>query len=149
MFSDFQCSACAAVHPLLKEAIASFPQKVRFVIRDFPLESIHKDALAAARAAGAANAQGKFFQYIQILYKNQKAQDEASLRKYAADLGLNMSQFDLDFKSDKILGEIKKDIADGESFAITSTPTVFVNGRRVADLSVGGFKKAIEAALSK
>ena len=149
MFSDFQCSACSATHPLLKEAIAAYPGKVRLVVRDFPLESIHKDSLAAARAAAAANAQGKFFEYIEILYKNQAAQDEASLKKYASDLGLNASQFDIDFKSDKALAEIKKDIADGEAVGINGTPTIFVNGRRVGDLSVDAFKRAIDRALAK
>jgi hypothetical protein len=63
MFSDFQCSACAAVHPVLKRAMAEYKDKIRFVVRDFPLESIHENAFQAAQAANAANAQGKFFEY--------------------------------------------------------------------------------------
>ena len=149
MFSDFQCSACSALHPLLKEAMAAYPGKIRFVVRDFPLESIHDNSLLAARAAAAANVQGKFFDYIDILYKNQTALDAASLAKYAAGIGLNAAQFDIDFKSEKILAEIKNDIADGEAMNITSTPTIFVNGRRVDDLSVAGFKAAIDQALGK
>jgi protein-disulfide isomerase len=149
MFSDFQCSACAATHPVLKEAMAPYEGKIRFVVRDFPLESIHENAFAAARAAAAANAQGKFFEFIEILYKNQDAQDNESLKKYAAEIGLNAAQFDIDFNSPKVAGEIRKDMADGEALGITSTPTIFVNGRRVRHISPDGFRAAIERALAK
>ena len=149
MFSDFQCSACAATHPALKKVIEQFPGKVRFVVRDFPLESIHENAFAAARAASAANAQGKFFEYSEILYKNQGALDAASLKKYAAQIGLNVAQFDIDSNAEKTAAEIRKDIADGESYGINSTPTIFINGRRVRRLSVDGFVQAIQKALPK
>ena len=64
--------------------------------------------VAAALAAAAANAQGKFFEYIEILYTHQDALDDASLKKYAADLGLNVKQFELDFNSDKTAADCKK-----------------------------------------
>src|SRR4029079_17720373 len=64
MFSDFQCSACGATHPVLKKAMANYPGKIRFVVRSFPLEAVHANAWRAALAAAAANAQGKFFEYI-------------------------------------------------------------------------------------
>jgi|CXWL01.1.fsa_nt_gi protein-disulfide isomerase len=149
MFSDFQCSACAATHPMLKKVMEQFPGKVRFVVRDYPLESIHENAFIAAQAASAANAQGKFFEFTEILYKNQAALDPASLKKYAAQLGLNAAQFDIDFNSEKVAAEIRKDVADGESYGINSTPTIFVNGRRVRHFSINGFRTAIEKALPK
>ena len=149
MFSDFQCSACAATHPILKRAIEQFPGKVRFVVRDFPLESIHANAFLAARAAGAANAQGKFFEYAEILYKNQAALDRVSLKKYATQTGLNAAQFDIDFNSEKVAAEIRKDMGDGESYGINSTPTIFIGGRRVRRLSFDGFAAAIQKALAK
>ncbi len=149
MFSDFQCSACAATHPVLKKAIAEYPGKVRFVVRDFPLESIHENAFDAARAASAAHAQGKFFEYADILYEHQSALDAASLKKYAVDIGLNVKQFELDSKSEKTAAEIRKDIADGESYAITGTPTIFVNGVRVRHLSLAAFRSAIERAMAQ
>ena len=149
MFSDFQCSACAATHPILKEAMAAHPGKIRFVVRDFPLESIHANAFRAAQAASAANAQGKFFEYIDLLYKRQDALDAESLKKYAAELGLNVNQFELDFNSARTAAEIRKDVDDGESYAVNSTPTIFVNGVRVRNLSPGGFKAAIDRAMRK
>jgi protein-disulfide isomerase len=149
MFSDFQCSACSATHPILTNAMAAYPGSIRFVVRDFPLESIHENAWRAALAANAANIQGKFVEFIDILYKNQDALDTASLKKYAAELGLNVKQFELDFNSAKTAAEVRKDMADGESYKVSSTPTIFVNGVRVRNLSPGGFKAAIDRALSK
>jgi protein-disulfide isomerase len=149
MFSDFQCPACAATHTVLKKTIAEFPGKVRLVVRDYPLESIHANAFNAARAAAAAHAQGKFFEYAEMLYARQDALDDASLRKYAAELGLNARQFELDFNAEKTAAEIRKDQADGDSYIVNGTPTIFVNGVRVRDLSQESFKRAIDRALGK
>ncbi|MBX7054030.1 MAG: DsbA family protein [Pyrinomonadaceae bacterium] len=149
MFSDFQCPACSATHPILKRAIADFPGKVRFVVRDFPLTGIHENAFSAALAAGAAAAQGKFFEYIDLLYQRQDALDAASLKRYAAKLGLNVKQFEIDFSSEKTAAEVMKDKAEGEKYGIGSTPTIFVNGVRVRRLSPSGFRNAINNALGK
>ena len=80
MFSDFQCPACARTHPEIKRVISEYGDKVRLVIRDFPLENAHENALAAARAANAAELQGKYWQYIELLYRNQGSLDAASLK---------------------------------------------------------------------
>jgi protein-disulfide isomerase len=149
MFSDFQCSACSATHPILQKAMEPYADKIRFVVRDYPLEMLHPNSFHAALAANAARAQGKFFEYVEILYKNQKAQDDASLKKYAADLGLNAAQFALDFNSEKTAAEVRKDMADGKSYGITGTPSIFINGRYVRNISPEGFREAIEAALHK
>jgi protein-disulfide isomerase len=147
MFSDFQCSACSKTHPVLKEAMVPFADKIRFVVRDYPLETLHENAFRAALAANAANNQGKFFEYTEILYKNQDALDDASLKKYAADLGLNAAQFALDLNSEKTAAEVRKDMAEGKTYGINGTPAIFVNGRFVRRLSPAGFKNAIENAL--
>ncbi|MBK6749045.1 MAG: thioredoxin domain-containing protein [Pyrinomonadaceae bacterium] len=149
MFSDFQCSACAATHPLLKKAMLAFPGKIRFVVRDYPLESIHENGFRAALAANAANSQGKFAEYTEMLYANQDKLDDASLKKYAAGLGLNVSQFELDFNSEKTAAEVRKDMADGNAYGINSTPTIYINGVKARDLTVEGFKAAIERVLKK
>ena len=149
MFSDFQCSACSAAHPILKKAMAEFPGKIHFVVRDFPLETIHEHAFRSALAAGAANAQGKFFEYTEILYTHQNALDDESLKKYAADLSLNVKQFEIDLNSEKIAAEVRKDMADGMSYGINSTPTIFVNGVMVRNISATGFRTAIERSMRK
>ncbi len=147
MFSDFQCPACAATHPELKKVMAQYGNKIRFVVRDFPLTQIHKNAFKAAEAANAAHAQGKFFEYIELLYNNQDSLDPASLRKFAAQIGLNLQKFDSDLSSGKFAAEVKKDARDGDMYGISSTPTIFINGIKVRSLSAKAFKKVIEQAL--
>ncbi|CAN5594068.1 hypothetical protein BH18ACI3_BH18ACI3_16030 [soil metagenome] len=149
MFSDFQCSACGAAHPVLKRVLVEYGDKIRLVVRDYPLTTIHENAFQAALAANAANAQGKFFEYIELLYRNQNALDDASLKKYAADLGLNVKQFELDLSSEKTAAEVRKDMADGSGYGIQETPTIFVNGVKVRRLSAEGIKAAIENAQKK
>lgn len=149
MFSDFQCSACRAAHPLLKRVVTAHGGKVRLVIRDFPLESVHENAFAAALAANAARQQGRFFEYIELLYSNQDALDPASLKRYASQLGLNAKQFELDFTSEKTAVEVRKDIADGDRFGIRSTPTIFVNGVKLQALSEAGLRSIVDRSLSQ
>ena len=149
MFTDFQCPACAGVHPVLQKLLANYGDKVRFIVRDFPLTNIHENAFRAALAANAAHAQGKFFEYTDLLYKNQNALDMASLKKYAREAGLNQKQFDLDLESEKFAADVRKDMVDGKIYGIAGTPTIFVNGIRVRELSAKSFRNAIEKALKK
>jgi protein-disulfide isomerase len=149
MFSDFQCSACSTAHPFLQQVLQEYGDKVRFVLRNFPLPTLHANALNAAIAAQAAKSQGKFYEYVEILYKNQDKLDIVSLKKYASNLGLNRKQFDLELNSQKHKDFIKKDMEDGVFYGINSTPTIFVNGVKVREISVQGFKNAIDKALEK
>lgn len=148
MFSDFQCSACSATHPVLKKVIAGYTDKVRLVVRDFPLESVHENAFRAALAANAARQQGKFFEYIEVLYRNQENLDDASLGKYAEQLGLNLAQFKLDLTSEKSAAEVRKDIEDGVKYGARGTPTIFINGVKIQRLSGEAFRNAIDKALA-
>jgi protein-disulfide isomerase len=144
-FTDFQCPACAAMHPVLEEVLKSYGTKVRFVVRDFPLGQ-HEFARKAAEAANAANAQGKFFEYIAVLFKNQKALDVPSLKKYASEIGLDRARFDAALDRGTYAAEVKKDIEDGEMYGVGSTPTIFVNGVQLRILSAEGLRAAIDRA---
>jgi protein-disulfide isomerase len=149
MFSDFQCSACSATHPVLQKVLAEYGDKIRFVVRNFPLTTIHANAYGAALAANAARAQGKFFEYTDVLYRNQDALDIESLKKYAGESGLNLQQFELDLQSEKNSEAVRKDMADGRAYGITGTPTIFVNGVKVRVITADGFREAIDKALKK
>jgi protein-disulfide isomerase len=129
--------------------MAEYPGKIRFVVRNYPLMTLHENAFRAALAANAAHAQGKFFEYTEVLYRNQDALDDASLKKYAGELGLNLQQFELDFQSEKTSAAVRKDMADGKGYGITGTPTIYVNGVKVRVLTVDGFREAIDKALKK
>lgn len=144
-FTDFQCPSCAAMHPVLEEVVKSYGNSVRLVVRDFPL-SQHENAMTAAQAANAAHAQGKFFEYIALLYSRQKALDTASLKKYASELGLNRQRFDAALDSGMYEAEIKRDITDADIYGVGSTPTIFVNGVMLRTLSADALRQAIDRA---
>ena len=148
VFTDFQCPSCAANHPIIDEVTKSYGSKVRLVVRDFPLD-IHENARKAAEAANAAFAQGKFFEYIELLFKNQKALDVSSLKKYATDIGLNRARFDRELDSGAYEQEVDHDVIDGVEYGIPGTPTVFVNGMRVNRLSAETLHAAIDRALAQ
>jgi len=147
VFADFECPACAGVHPILKQLLKKYGSQVRLVYRDFPLTKIHENALPAARAAYAASKQGKFFEFGELLYDNQTELDSASLEKYAKQLGLDLQKFNADRNSEEALAEIKKDLADGNEYGVTGTPSIFVNGYKIRTLSVQAFEQAIERAI--
>ncbi len=144
-FTDFQCPACASMHPVIEEVLKTHGDKVRFVVRDFPLNR-HENARKAAEAANAANAQGKFFEYITLLFKRQNALDVPSLKKYASEIGLDRAKFDAALDRGVYAAEVKRDIADGEMYGVNVTPTIFVNGVQLRELSAEGLKAAIDKA---
>jgi protein-disulfide isomerase len=133
------------MHPVLEEVLKPYGNSVRLVVRDFPL-SQHENAMKAAQAANAAHAQGKFFEYIALLYSRQKALDIASLKKYASELGLNRQQFDAALESGMYEAEIKHDITDADIYGVGSTPTLFVNGVMLRTLSADALRQAIDRA---
>lgn len=146
-FTDFQCPACAAMQPVLDEVLKSYGDKVRFVVRDFPL-LMHANARKAAEAANAANAQGKFFEYTALLFKRQNALDVPSLKKYASEIGLDRARFDAALDSGTYAAEVRHDMQDGEIYGIESTPTIFINGVRLEVLSAEALRAAIDRAFA-
>jgi protein-disulfide isomerase len=147
MFTDFQCPACARMEPLLKSMAIEFKDSVRFVVRDFPLESIHPNAFNAALAANAAAKQNKYFEYGSLLYTNQRNLGDESLKGYARQLGLDMEKFEKDFSDPAAAQEIRADIAAGRALQISGTPTIFINGIRLRDFSADGIRNLIRKGL--
>jgi len=148
-FTDFQCSACGAMYPILEDLLKSYGNRIHFVIRNFPLTSVHANAMRAAEAAAAANAQGKFWPYIDLLFKNQSALDVDSLKKYATQVGLDRKRFDAEFDSGKYDPDIRRDIEEGEMYGVEATPTIFINGMMLTEFSADGLRSAIEKAFAK
>lgn len=148
MFTDFQCPTCAWMHPVLEEELKKYGDRVRLVVRDFPL-IIHDNSRKAAEAADAANAQGKFFEYIALLYQNQAALDVPSLKKYATAVGLNRVRFDRELDGGVYAAEVRHDIADGEKYGIRGTPTIFINGVRLRTITAEGLHAAMERAFAQ
>ena len=120
---------------------------MKLVVRDFPLPK-HANALKAAEAANAANAQGKFVEYTALLFKHQDALDVASLKKYATEIGLNRARFDAELDGGKYLAEIKHDRDDAEIYGIDSTPAIFVNGVALREMSIEALRALIDRGLA-
>jgi protein-disulfide isomerase len=148
-FTDFQCSACGGMYPVVEEVLKSYGPRVHFVMRNFPLTTVHPNAYNAAQAAEAAKAQGKFWEYIDVLFKNQTTLDRDSLKKYATQVGLDRKQFDADFDSGKYEPVVRHDLEEGEGYGIDSTPTIFINGVVLTEFSGEGLKAAIEKAFAR
>jgi protein-disulfide isomerase len=145
-FTDFECPTCARTHPVLEELLAEYEGKVKLVVRDFPLEK-HKNAVKAAEAAESARAQGKYWEYIALMFRNQSALDPSSLKAYADQLKLDRQKFDSDLDSGKYFDLVNRDKQAGLMLGISGTPTLFVNGRRVESITKEAVRTAIEAAL--
>jgi protein-disulfide isomerase len=145
-FTDFQCPSCAQQHPVLERIVSEFGNRVRLVVRDFPL-SQHPNAPKAAEAAEAAREQGKYWEYVAVLFRNQSALEVGKLKQYASELGLDRTRFDASLDSGKFAEKVQRDLLDGDKLGVNGTPTFYVNGKRVSDRSYEGLKTTIEATL--
>lgn len=146
-FTDFECPSCAAMQPVLEAVLQSYGERVRFVVRNYPLPK-HSHARKAAEAAEAALAQGKFFEYTALLFKRQSALDIASLKKYASELGLDRARFDAELDGDKYAAAVKHDLDDGVIVGIEGTPAIFVNGVMLRELTAEALRAAIDRGLA-
>jgi protein-disulfide isomerase len=147
-FTDYQCPSCARTQPVLEEVAKEYGDKVKLVSRDFPLDQ-HAEAVKAAEAAEAAREQGKYWEYTAILFKNQDALQVEKLKEYASQLGLDRAKFDQALDSGKFSEKVQRDMREGDKLGVNSTPTVFINGKRIKDKTRESLKSAIEAALKE
>jgi protein-disulfide isomerase len=156
-YGDFQCPACGAYYPLVKQLLSAEGNKVYFAFRNFPLYSIHPDAGIAAQAAGAAGLQGQFWAMHDLLYVNQVTWADAApsdtisqfFNGYASSLGLNVTKFDQDITSAQVANKIADDVASGNAASIDHTPTFFVNQQQIPNpTSYADFKATIDAAIA-
>jgi len=149
-FSDFQCPFCLRVAPTLKKLRATYGDKVRVVWKDFPLTQIHPQAFKAGEAGHCAAEQGKFWEYHDQLFGNQEALMPDDLKKYAAAVGMDKERFNSCLDMSKHAEVVRDGVAQGTRLGINSTPTVFVNGRRVSGAQpYEVFAAAIDEELSK
>ncbi len=134
----------------MRELLDKYDGKVRFVYRDFPLTSLHANALSAALAAECAHEQGKFWEYHDLLFANQAQLDEASLIQYAGQVGLDTAVFEECLTSQKYLEEVRKDYTDGASYGVQGTPAFFVNGNLISGaVPLETFEQVIDQILAQ
>ena len=148
-WSDFECPFCSRVGPTLAKIKESYAKDVRVVFRHQPLP-FHPNAKLAAEASHAAHEQGKFWEYHDKLFANQKAMDRASLEKYAQELGLNLAKFKAALDSGKFKAKVEADMAAGNALGANGTPTFFINGREfVGAQPFEAFKRVIDEEIGK
>lgn len=141
-FSDFQCPACRAFAPVVDELIQTYPDKLFFVYRHYPL-SKHPYAKPAAMAAEAAGEQGKFWGMSKLLFANQDRFSAASWASLADELKLDRTTFDAALASDALKAKIVRDEQAAVRLGLPGTPSFFLNGGRLTVGSPGELKKAV------
>ncbi|HEY2003508.1 MAG TPA: thioredoxin domain-containing protein [Candidatus Saccharimonadia bacterium] len=156
-FGDYQCPACGAAYPNVKQLMKDYNGKVTLYFRNFPLTQIHQNAMLGAEAAEAAGDQGKYWEMHDKLYENQKdwgelngTDAESKIVGYAKDLGLDTDKFKKAIDDEQFKQVIAQDMADGNALGINATPTFYLNGTQLQ----GGYdyatlRDAVNAALKQ
>lgn len=163
-YGDFQCPACQTYSSTVETVRTKYADRVKFQFRNYPISSLHPNAIGAARAAEAAALQGKFWEMHNLLYQESNwsvwtnaTDPNPNFESYARQLNLDISKFKTDFKSEKVNATINADIAEfDKTGAEKATPTYFLNGKKVAlaDLydatgpSVAKFSALLDKALA-
>jgi protein-disulfide isomerase len=126
-FSDFQCPYCAIAAADMKTFTKGHPDDVLYVYKQFPLVSIHKEAMGAAKAAWAAGQQDQFWLYHDGLFAYQDKLGEAYYLELAEQVGLDIEKFNRDRNSPEAQAAIDQDVELAEALGIRGTPTFIMN----------------------
>lgn len=161
-FLDPECESCAAVAPQVKALLNEYGDRVRFVVRYMPL---HRNAKLATQYTEAAGEQGKYWEYQQKLFAEQGEWGEKHgpdahthqptapvstlFEKYGKEIGLDPQKLNIDAGNPKYAEKAERDLADGRALGVRATPTFFVNGRRLARLSMQDLRTLINEELAK
>jgi len=147
-FTDYQCPFCRRhFDSTLTPLLAQYGDRVRYVVRNFPIPSLHPMAVSAAQAAECANDQGKFWEYHDRLFQTEIASTE-TLKSMARQLGLNTSRFNRCLDSGEKADIVEQDVRDGVAAGVAGTPSFFVNGRFIDGwVPVSTFGAVVEQAL--
>jgi protein-disulfide isomerase len=131
-FLDYECPFCKRhFDEVLPRLLDEYGDRIRYVVRNYPLTSIHPRSLDAAKAAECALEQDRYFAYHDKLFENQDHLEDADLIDYARDVDLQLEPFRECLGSDRTSDVIDNDLRDGVSYGVTATPTFFVNGERI------------------
>ena len=132
---------------MVKQLLNTFPNDVKVVFKHYPL-SFHNNAKRAAIAAVAAQKQNKFWEYHDLLFANQRALDDASLRRYAQSLGLDLAAYDAAIRDAAVTGRVDAETKHALQAGVRGTPSFFVNGVNAPSWDFNTLKKLVETARS-
>ena len=154
-YGDFQCAACGAYYPLLKEVKAKYGDQITFQLRHFPIVSIHPNTMSAHRAAEAAGMQDKFWEMHDLLYERQSAWSDSNnpsaiFKGYAEEIGLDVDRYNTDLVKAEIGSIIQEDLKAGKALDVTATPGFVLDGKLIETnpRSVEDFSKLIDEAIA-
>ena len=154
-YADFQCPACKAYYPIVKQLQADFGQNLNVVYRFFPLKTIHQNAINSAKAAYASGIQGKFWEMHDKLFETQDnwatvLDPESLFTQYAKSLGLNTSQFTKDYEASSTNDFVNSSYDSAVNLGLNSTPSFFLNGSLIQNpAGYQPFKILLGDSLSK
>lgn len=143
-FSDMQCPACATISPQVEKAVKNNPSIAKMSFFHFPLPQ-HPFAFAAAEAVECAGDHGKFWDYLNLTFLNQKGLNQDSFLPMAKTLGMDEAQFQSCLTSGKKREFIKQDIAEGKKRMLAGTPTIYVNGKEVRFAGYESFENFVKS----
>ncbi|MBI2022669.1 thioredoxin domain-containing protein [Candidatus Daviesbacteria bacterium] len=129
-FSDFQCPACRMAKPYVDEVLRKYPSDVLFVYRHFPLMG-HQYGFLSSQVSEAALKQSKFWEMYEYLFANQEKFSPQFFDDAAKNLGLDIEKFKKDLESAEVKDKVNRDYAAGQSLGVNSTPSFFLNGRKL------------------
>lgn len=128
-FSDYECPYCKRWHDeVFVRLLQDYPDEIRIVYRDFPLESIHPNATPAAEAANCANEQGLYWEFHSALFGGEYGLSREAYIAYATNLGMDVDSFTTCIDERRYAAEVQADFEYAAGFGIRSTPTFFING---------------------
>jgi len=146
LFSDFECPWCGKLKPVLDQLLANNKEKLRIVFKHLPLP-MHQQAEPAALAAIAAQKQGKFWQMHDALFLTTNWTPNV-IDEIAQKIGLNMEQFKADLGNQETQLQLAKDKTDAQLADVSSTPTLFINGRPARDRGLMALQAMVDEALA-
>ena len=130
-YGDFECPFCGQAEAVIRELLSSSSgHELRYVWRHLPLTDVHTHAQAAAEAAEAAAAQGRFWEYYDALFSNQDALRPSDLRARAEELDLDGERFASELRRREHAPRVAEDVASADASGVSGTPSFFINGRR-------------------
>ena len=127
-YGDFQCPYCGDAYPVVLELLERFGDRLRFVFRHLPVPELHPYAPAAAEAAEAAAAQGRFWEMHDRLFTHQLQLRDSDLRRHAEAISLDVERFDRALREGAHTRRVQEDAESGARSGVPSTPRFFVNG---------------------
>ncbi len=149
-FSDFQCPYCERANSVVKQVRERYPESVRLVYKQFPLESIHPQARGAAEASLCAADQERFWDYHDKLFANRKQLGSEDLLRYAAELELDVARFEQCIEGRTHRERVDADLESGMELGVSGTPAFFVNGIMLSGAKpIESFSEVIEAELER